>query len=450
MRDPVQYLALIALLVIGATLLWQYAVQIALTAVVVAIGLDCLQLAKEGIDIGITVYVGDIACLVLLSAGTVVLLRKGRFPDGSSWPVFALFALLTVNLARGASEFGLKPAGNGARIHLAYFIVPSVAWILLRPITRVDPRRLASWLGVLGCTFTIFAVCRWTGALPVPQEVIEGNFREVVRVLPAEYAMVIGQSLLAIISLQLIQGVRFWRICLAAILAAATVALQHRSVWGSTFVGLMWLAARSLRSSEKRWLQLAGSTFIGLALALITLSLTGGIDRIVPLVRANLDETRQQESTWNWRVHGFYEATDQLFSSDAFEIIVGPPSGRGWESIAAGSASVNVHSRYVETLTYYGISGVVVLLIWLFTVARKVGGWVRPSPGEDPAMRVDTAFLQALLLSQLTYFVAYSGGIMQGTITPLIWLAAASRPVGVYKTVSVPQEPADSLTFGRV
>jgi hypothetical protein len=41
---------------------------------------------------------------------------------------------------------------------------------------------------------------------------------------------------------------------------------------------------------------------------------------------------------------------------------------------------------------------------------------------------------------------------MQGTITPLIWLAAASRPVGVYKTktVSVPQEPADSLTFGRV
>src|SRR5579872_7229967 len=315
-RDPVQYLVLIALLVIGATLLWRYTVQIALTAVVVAIGLDCLQLANEGIDIGITVYVADIACLVLISAGTVVLLRKGRFPDGSSWPVFALFALVTVNLARGASEFGLKPAGNGARIHFAYFIVPSVAWILLRPVARVDPRRLASWLGVLGCTFTIFAVCRWAGALPVPQEVIEGDFgdfREVVRVLPAEYAIVIGQSLLAIISLQLIQGVRFWRICLAAILAATTVALQHRSVWGSTFVGLMWLAARSWRSSEKRWLQLAGGTFIGLALALIPLALIGGIDRIVPLVRANLDETRQQESTWNWRVHGFYEATDQLF-----------------------------------------------------------------------------------------------------------------------------------------
>src|SRR5437016_13285862 len=102
MHDPVQFLALIAFLAIGATLLWQYAVQIALMAIAVAIGLDCLQLAKEGMDVGVTVYVDDIACLVLLSAGGMVVLRNGRFPDSSSWPVFGLFTLMAVNLARGA------------------------------------------------------------------------------------------------------------------------------------------------------------------------------------------------------------------------------------------------------------------------------------------------------------------------------------------------------------
>ena len=391
------------------------------------------MLGKEGMDVGINVYVDDVACVVLLSAGVLVAWRKGRFPDSSSWPAFTLFALMAVNLDRGVSEFGWKPAGNGAR-NLLYLIVPSVALLLLRPALRVNPQRLANLLAGFGSALTAIALCRWAGVLSIPlvaPDDVVREFREVVRTLGADDALVIGQSLLAIVCVQLIDGVKLWRTCLAAILAATTVALQHRSVWVSTCVGLMWLAASSLRSSEKRWRQLAGSTFIGLTVAAGAVSSTGTggsetIDRVVSLARTNFDETQQQDSTWNWRVKGFAEATERVSSSDTFEMLLGPPSGRDLGS-SGSFASVHIHNRYVVMLAYYGVLGGLVLLLWLFAVGRKVGGWIRTHPGGGPEMHAGTAFLQALLLSQLTYFVVYTGGIVQGGITALIWLAAESR-----------------------
>jgi hypothetical protein len=436
--DPILLLTVAAVLAIAGALLWKYPIQIAVAAVVIAIALDLL-LGVYGIELGINVYADDIACLVLLSAGVCVALRTTRFSPGRCWPVFALFALVLINFARGASEFGLKAAGNGSR-SLTYLIVPSVTVALLRPALRVTPQHLALWLTVLGCVLAIVAGCRWAGTLPVPEQVLdEAGNRAVVRVLPAEFTHLIGQALFAIAALQLIRGVRWWKVGIAGMLATITVALQHRSVWAATVVGLMWLAAGSFRSSQKRWFQLVGTTCIALSLAAMTLSATGGIDRVELLVRTNLNETQQQDSTWTWRVGGFAEATDRLFSSDTSEILFGPPSGRDLGS-DVGMASVSIHSRYVETLAHYGILGGVLLLIWLVAVARKVGGgWVRGRSWEGRPMSVETAFLQALLLSQLTYFVAYSGGLTQGEVIGLIWLTATADTERVHESVLNPR-----------
>jgi hypothetical protein len=87
-------------------------------------------------------------------------------------------------------------------------------------------------------------------------------------------------------------------------------------------------------------------------------------------------------------------------------------------------------------LAYYGVLGELVLLLWLFGVGRKVGGWIHPHPGGGPEIHAGTAFLQALLLAQLTYFMVYTGGIVQGGITALIWLAAESRPGRIHPIVA--------------
>jgi hypothetical protein len=421
--DSFLILIVAAVLAIAAVLSWEYPIRVAVVAVVITIALDLFLGAYYGMELGINVYADDIACLVLLSAGACVALRTRRFSRGRCWPVFTLLALVLINLARGASEFGLKPAGNSAR-SLTYLIVPFVAVILLRPALRISPHRLARWLTGLGCALTVAAVFRWAGALSIPEDVLVGN-RAVIRVVPAEYALLIGQAVLAIVALQLIRGVRWWTFGIAGMLIATTLALQHRSVWVATAIGLMWLAVGSFRSSQKRWFQLAGATCIALTVAAVTLFATGGIDRVELLVQTNLNETQQKDSTWSWRVDGFVEAMDRLFSSDASEIVFGPPSGRDLGSDVRTAASVYIHSRYVETLAHYGLLGGLALVIWLVAVARKVGGrWVRMCSWEGRPVSVETAFLQALLLSQLTYFVAYSGGLVLGAIMGLIWLAA--------------------------
>jgi hypothetical protein len=420
--DPILILALIGVLAIAGVLAWEYPIQITVVAVVIAIALDTLLGGYES-RLSINFTVDDIACVVLLCACASVALRTKRISRDRCWPVLTLFALVLINLVRGVSEFGLKPAGNGSR-SLTYLIVPSVAVILLRPVLQVSPQHFARWLTGLGCALAIIASCRWAGVLPMSPEVFD--FREVPRVLPAEYAFVIGQSLLAIVALQLIRGVQWWKVGIAGILATTILALQHRTVWAATLVGLMWLVARSFRSSPKRWFQLAGVTCIALTVTVMTLYATGGINRVGMLVRSNLNETQQQNSTWRWRVAGFTEAVDRLFFSDTSEIIFGPPSGRILGSDAS-TASIYIHSRYVETLAHYGMFGCLLLIMWLVTVTRKVGGgWFRARSWGGRPMSVETVFLQALLLSQFTYFIAYSGGLIQGAVTGLIWLASTA------------------------
>jgi hypothetical protein len=430
MRDPVHYLAVTAFVMLGITLLWRRAAHIAVTTLVAAIGLGCLDVGKHGVDIGVTIYIEDIVCLLLISAAVIAVLRKGQFPHMRSWPAFALSALLAINFARGALEYGLKPAGNDAR-SFAYFIVPSVAWILLRPATAVNAALVAKWLSAVGCILTIVAVARWSGALAMPQKFIDDLSaewaqvpeRELSRVVTAEYAMLIGQSLLAFAYLQLRYGVRAWRTCVIVILTATIVCLQHRSVWVATLVGLIWLAVASFLASQKHLVQFVSSAGVAWGLTLVALFVFGSTDRLESLIRVNITETQQQSSTWNWRIDGFSEAVDRLFSSSMSEILVGPPSGRDLR-LTATQASLYIHSRYVETLAHYGTFGAVVLLIWLFSVARKLGGWLHTPPGQGHEAHAARAILQALLLSQLTYFVAYSGGIAQGALTGLIWIAA--------------------------
>jgi hypothetical protein len=167
----------------------------------------------------------------------------------------------------------------------------------------------------------------------------------------------------------------------------------------------------------------AAGAFVGVTVAATTLIAAGGVDRVLSLGKVNFDETQQDNSTWSWRMQGFAEATDRLLSSDMLETLLGPPS-RGDVSSDGDVASVHIHNRYVATLAYYGIVGLAGLIAWLSIVARKVGGWVGPIQGESCETRVGRVFLQALLLSQLTYFVAYSGEIMQGVLLALIWLAS--------------------------
>lgn len=394
--------------------------KLALLAVLAALFLDCFQTGATGADYGVTLYVDDFTSAVLLFVGAAAFVKTQRVPARSTWPLFILFGLVVLNLFRGIAAVGLRPAGNLART-LIYLIAPPLAAGLLHSQLRIDPKRLAKWLCGLGLAVALVAIGRWAGVIAMPPELLD-KLREVPRTLPADYGMIVGQALLAAICLQIINGSSWSGTFITGILAIVTIVLQIRSVWAATLIGALWLVVRTARYSRQVRPQLACLVILGGCLFAVPETWR---DKIGEVFATNVGEIYQEDSTWQWRVQGYTEATSRLFASDYLEVLVGPPAGKQFDSNAS-FASIHIHSRYFDTLAYYGILGTIALFAWLWLLAKRVMGWSDADRSRERDFRIGRAFLQSLLVSQLVYFIPYFGTIPQGVVLGLIWLAAPS------------------------
>jgi hypothetical protein len=251
------------------------------------------------------------------------------------------------------------------------------------------------------------------------------DFRAVVRVLPAEYAFIIGQALIGIFGLQLIRGFRPIGLIIASFFAALVFALQHRSVWVATTAGLVWLAFRSPRVVRREWLKFSSLVlFLTTALVLYPLVASKSFERGLNLVRVNVAEAEQQESTWTWRVDGYSEATERLFSSGLSETVIGPPIGADLTD-KASEASLTIHDRYIFVLVYYGVTGLIFLLLWLALSAARIHMLGGRADHSDRGARITKVILEALLVSVLVYMVPYNGEELEGLLMGAIWLASS-------------------------
>ena len=420
MFSVVQNLALVAVGILCClSLIWRWPGWIAFVTISAAALLDCLQIGTSGVTLGINLYVDDAAVAILLLAGLLVLLRYHRGLPGDAIPCAVLLALVALNFGRGVGAFGLKAAGNSAR-NLAEFTVPAAAVMLLQPVFQLDARRLARWLGWAGYALSAIAILRWAGVLSMPAQ-LETSFRDVVRALPADYAFMVGLALIAVVYLQFADRSTPWGWLTAAVFSVLTILLQHRSVWVATAAGVGWLSVRTARSSVLFWLALAA---VGAgAGSVAALAFPQIVEKVELLVAANVQEAQGEKSTWAWRVQSYQEATDRLLTSGTTDMLIGPPAG--WAANSNASfASTHIHSRYIDTLAFYGILGFAVLLLWFGVIARRVLRPVRSAPGRHARDHAGAPLLEALLLSEIVYLVPYFGGILQGTVLGLVWVAA--------------------------
>jgi hypothetical protein len=382
--------------------------------------LDLLRIGVDGLDVGVSIYIDDVACIIILVTGFLVLIRYPQRFGLDLLPCLALLVLVALSFSRGIGVYGIKAAGNSAR-NLFIFTSSALAIMLLRPTIRLDASRLARWVAWAGFCLSAIALLRWAGVLPTPVE-LSDNMREVIRSIPSDSAIVVGQACIAATYLQLVERRGAWWWGAAGIFGVITLALQHRSVWSATSAGLAWLVIRNAaRISPVRWFVL-GVAIVG-ALGGIAVAAPQVLGFADSLASANVSEVQQKDSTWAWRVAGYQEAYDRLLASDDVDMLIGPSAG--WAANSAGSfASTHIHSRYVDTLAYYGFVGLAILLLWFGTLAKLVG-W---QSGASRTYRVtgdsSATLLEALLLSEIVYLIAYFGTILQGSMLGLIWVAA--------------------------
>jgi hypothetical protein len=417
------FLGLVVLLI--SFLMWKYPVGLTLTLIAAAALSQLTGIGASGMQFGVDLYPLDIACAALIACCAIVFLRTGSLPRDVCRPALILLGLAILNFGRGVLVFGLKAPGNYAR-GLIYLILPVVVFSSLGAGIRITVERLVTGLSIAASILATVSVARWAGVLPIPEEMAGDDFREVARVLPADYAMVIGLALIGLIGLELMRGFRPKGIMIAASFAGLVFALQHRSVWIATITGLVWLILRSPRLARREWLKACClALLLGSALTLAPLVASGTVEKALHLVRSNVDEVEDEDSTWAWRVAGYSEAVQRLFSNGLVETALGPPSGRDL-SDKASFASTHIHSRYVDVFANYGMAGLVVLIVWLFSTAARIRR-LSSLGAQNRNARIEQVILEATLVSILVYFVPYSGGLLQGSLLGSIWLASAAQ-----------------------
>jgi hypothetical protein len=421
-------LALLAAGLLLLSFLWHRPGWVIFLALAVAALFDLFQIGVNGVDLGVNLYVDDAACVVVLVTGFLALMRYHKKFPRDAVPCLALMVLVALSFGRGVSPFGLKAAGNGSR-DLFSFAMTALAIMLLHPAFRLDADRLARWLGWAGLCLSAVALLRWGGVLPIPVDLAEDT-REVTRVFGSDYAFIVGLAFITAIWFPLVAHRSAWWWAGAGILGAVTLALQHRSVWVATAAGLIWLGLRNLRRlSPLRCLAVGAAVCVGLGV--IAVAAPQVLESTGIIVTTNVQEVERPNSTWAWRVAGYQEATDRLFSSQPVDILIGPPAGWAAGLTDTSFSSTIIHSRYIGTLAYYGILGFAVLLLWLGMLAKRVG-WPTRSPYGTPARdHAGTILLEALLLSELVYMVPYTGGILEAAVLGLIWVAAKQSNISI-------------------
>lgn len=419
-----------ASVVCGSLLLglaWQRPSWVIFASLASAALFDLFGIGAHGINVGIFVYFDDVACAIVLGTALLVLLRYTSRSLVDLLPCAGLLALVLVSFSRGVSIYGLKQAGNSSR-DVFCFAAPAFAIMVLLPTLRLAHDRLARWVVYAGLCLSAIALLRWIGVLPTPVE-LSDNMRELVRTIPSDFAIVVGQACIAAIYLQLVERRGAWWWGAAGILGVITLALQHRSVWSATVAGVAWLALRNARRiSPIRWFVM-GVAIIG-TLGGIAVAAPGVLGLADSIISVNVAETQSNDNTWEWRVKGYQEATDRALGGETIDLLIGPPAG--WAANSGGSfASTHIHSRYVSMLAYYGITGCVCLLLWFVFLIKRIAQSGRRSCNGVPIEAGGATLLEALLLSEIIYQIPYSGGILQCALLGLLWVAARQRIVQV-------------------
>jgi hypothetical protein len=360
---------------------------------------------------GIRVTALDILSLLLIVVALIRVLAGGVRTVGRGLALLVL-ALLAIHLARGAADFGLQTAVSQARGWL-YF---SAALVYGATLAGGWDRRVWKLLVTGGLVL---------GVISIPYLMIEGVHPASVltyrdgswisgRPITAAGALLILQAAILLPAL----GWRSKQTAAYAALAAAgiVVALEHRTVWVAgllvALVGFVWWSNRRISAGDSSPIGVTGVMFLLLPLAVWGFMKTGTL-------LSSAKEATSSNSTFTWRTTSW----EQLIGShhSLADLAGGMPAGGGFKrTIAQQVVDLSPHDGFVDAYLRFGLPGVAVIVLLGFLLWRR-----RSSVG--PASGLPAEAVGLLLLTQLTFSVAYTLDTIQGLIAGILVSGLAAK-----------------------
>ncbi|RTL24187.1 MAG: hypothetical protein EKK52_01920 [Burkholderiales bacterium] len=387
---------------------------------------------------GVVLYVADVPFILigLIAAWRWVAARD--FP----WrqPGWALYVgVFLFNLAWGLATQGTS-AGVQARGD--YYAIASASYLMSFPVGAREVRLVVRAFLLLGAGLLALVTYRWVVYYtPITELLPPGgvyNIDGAIRVVSSASALLLAQCLLMGVYFGGLSGAAVGLRLLAPIFLAYVVALQHRSVWLASLVGVVVSMLLARAGNLRLWQQVAAVITLG-ALVVGGVTFSGSLGEGVAnsagqavsgqgTVAARFD---------NWRV----TLTD--WKNDGLKAVV---LGKGYGGdvsriVNSGGRQTRItfgaHNNYVSQLVAVGLVG---FAAQLWALASTVGGLVTVMRRRDDDASAATLLL-VLLAVQAAYYIAYAVEFTQSVLLGVAMsLAALGR--SAQASSQVEQRPA--------
>jgi hypothetical protein len=355
------------------------------------------------------IYPEDILTAALLVATLLRWLRRGnglRPPQ----PLIVLLAIVLLGMARGAAAFGVQTSVVLGREMLAMCTVA-----VFFGTVRVTPKLILTvrnWLLVASAVFLIVAVRFWI-LHGLDTYAITGT-----RALNSLQALIVLETTIFVMLFPPFRSPVFRFITPLVGIVIVLLSIQ-RTVWaaGVVAIAILVVAGKKSRGTTSR---AARRLVMVAAVFAVVLLVAAGPSGVTSSLTVGIQQTStSQNSTFSWRLQGWSVLISRQIDGPTVDFVLGSPTGTGYERIIGGNTvTVGPHSEYVSALDLTGLVGIA-LLVWLYAAAFR--RCVRRLRSPSPFVGQSALLFIALLALQLTFFIAYSEGVLVGIMLGLAW-----------------------------
>lgn len=377
---------------------------------------EALYMGSGYLNVGITLYYTDIVLGLVALVALLRLLFAQDFPlRHRAWLLF--FAVFCVNLVIGLATNG-STAGVQARGF--FYCLTASMYAMSFPMDERRLRQVFNACSLAAFVFVCLTAYRWVVYYtPIYSLLPAGGSYNVdgpMRVIYSNNTLLLAEVFVAgLFYAGVARGFTFARY-LAPLLFAVTLALQHRSVWLAALAGILmrFVLGRSKSGSPVgQFLLLFGIMVVTATPMLLSDKLSG----VTEQVSLSADRAIKGEGTTGARYNNWKATIAQWAHGGEKTVLIGSSYGGDSTRIVENGnggfmkISFAAHNQYVETLTNFGVIG---LLAFLLANWFVLGGLYRIQ--RDGRGGVEAEVLLVMMGMQLTYYIAYGSDYLQSLL----------------------------------
>jgi len=348
------------------------------------------------------IYPGDLLTVSLFIAAIV---RWGQQSEKHRpTKILMVFTgLVLIGFLLGAKKFGVQTSVVADRQILA--MCATAIFFSTVSVTSAFVKTIRNWFLIASAVVAAVALRFW---------VVHGLGTYATtgtRAIDALAALVVLESIILVIAMPPIRhsSLQF----IIPLLGFITVLFSvQRTVWAAGVVGVaVFVLIGKKKQGALSTVARRGLAVVGL-LSIILL-VAAGPSSVSTSLSAGIQKTSAtQSSTFSWRLQGWSQLISRQVHGSPIYLLIGSPSGTGSDrSINGEIVTVSPHSEYVLALESTGIIGTFSLLAICAGLLKKLKRRLRSQSLDDSQL---ATLCMVLLATQLTFFIAYSAGLIAG------------------------------------